>query len=412
MIAGQTAAVPVDLLLGYRKELQAELQAILNYWTRYTQDKENGGFYGSVNWNNIPDTTAAKGIVMHSRICWAFSAAYAYTQKEEHLQMATRAFEYILHHYIDPEYGGVYWSVDGEGKMLDSRKQIYGQAFCIYALSEYYKVSTNGMALHLAKDLFDYIEKYSFDTDKGGYIEALTREWKEAADLRLSEKDDNERKTTNTHLHVIEAYANLYQVWPSDLLKEKIRNLLDIFRLHLISREHDHLLLFFDDNWQSRSGLISFGHDIEAAWLLAQCAEIINDVAFIRMYQPVSLAMIKAAEEGLDADDGGLWYEYHSINDKWINEKHSWPQAEAMIGFFYAWQLSGEDIYLQHSLNSWKFVQDHILDQQQGEWFWGVYEDYTVMPKEKAGFWKCPYHNSRACLELIRRISSILPSDQ
>ena len=259
------------------------------------------------------------------------------------------------------------------------------------------------------KDLFDLIEQYSFDAAKGGYIEALTREWNEAADLRLSEKDDNERKTTNTHLHVIEAYANLYQVWPSGLLKEKIRNLLEIFRTHLISREHHHLQLFFDDNWQSRSTLISFGHDIEAAWLLAQCAETIGDSALIELYRPVSLAMTRAAAEGLDAD-GGLWYEYEPRNHTRINEKHSWPQAEAMIGFFYAWQLSGDELYLTRSLNAWKFVQDHILDKQQGEWFWGVYENYTVMPKEKAGFWKCPYHNTRACLELIRRISSVLPS--
>lgn len=412
MIAGKPAALPVDLLPGYRKELQEELQAILHYWTHHTQDHVNGGFYGSVDRNNIPDTTAAKGIVMHSRICWAFSAAYGYTRQEEHLRMATRAFEYIVHHYIDPAYGGVYWSVDAAGQMLDGRKQIYGQAFCIYAMAEYYKVSKDGIALRLAKDLFDYIEKHSLDTDKGGYIEALTREWQEAADLRLSEKDDNERKTANTHLHVIEAYANLYQVWPSDGLKEKIRHLLDLFRIHLVSSEHAHLLLFFDENWRSRSSLISFGHDIEAAWLLAQCAEVINDAAFVKIYQPISLAMTNAAMKGLDADDGGLWYEYEPRNGKWIHEKHSWPQAEAMIGFFYAWQLSGEEMYLHHSLNSWKFIQRHILDKQQGEWFWGVYEDYTVMPKEKAGFWKCPYHNSRACLELIRRISSVVPSNQ
>ena len=407
MIRGEVSAVPEALLHNYRAELEQELHSILEYWNKYTLDTTNGGFYGSVSCNDIPDPNAMKGIVMHSRICWAFSVAYDYTRDEQHLLVATRAFEYIVHHFTDPEYGGVYWSVNAQGGMYDGKKQIYGQAFCIYALSEYYKITANGMALHLAKDLFDYIEKYSFDPVKGGYIEALTREWKEAADLRLSDKDNNERKTANTHLHIIEAYANLYQVWPSELLREKIAAILDLFRLHMISREHDHLMLFFEENWQSRSSLVSFGHDIEAAWLLPYCANIIGEEKSIQLYKPITLAMTGAALEGLDEKDGGLWYEYESSTGKLIKEKHSWPQAEAMIGFFYAWQLSGEEVFLSRSLQSWRFIQKHIRDNKSGEWFWGVYEDHSIMQKEKAGFWKCPYHNSRACLELIRRITEL-----
>ncbi|RYG33138.1 MAG: N-acyl-D-glucosamine 2-epimerase, partial [Chitinophagaceae bacterium] len=384
--------------------------SILAYWTEHTQDETNGGFYGSINWENEPDPQAAKGLVMYSRICWAFSAAYDLTRQQEYLALAGRAFAYLVDHFVDPDYGGVYWSVDAKGNRLDAKKQIYGQAFCIYALAEYYKVSSNESALHLAKDLFDYIEKYSFDQQQGGYIEALTREWNEASDLRLSEKDDNERKTTNTHLHIVEAYACLYQVWPSERLREKILHVLKLFSEHIISREHDHLLLFFDDNWQSRSTLISFGHDIEAAWLLAQCAAITEDADMIRLYQPVGTSLVDAAKEGLDKNDGGLWYEYEFPNGKWIYEKHSWPQAEAMIGFFYAWQTGGDEMDLQHSINAWSFVKKYIHDKQNGEWFWGVNQDYSIMKKEKAGFWKCPYHNSRACIELIRRISGIIPS--
>lgn len=399
--------IPVGLLADYRKQLHNELLSNLSWWIGHTQD-DGDGFYGSVNWNDLPDHSAARGIVMYSRICWTFSAAYAAINKEEYLQIAHRAFEYIRNYFTDHEYGGVFWSVDAGGNMLDGKKQVYGQAFCLYAFAEYYKVTKDEHAIAIAKELFQKIEQYSFDKKQNGYIEALSRNWGEAPDLRLSEKDENERKTANTHLHIIEAYTNLFTVWPDELLKEKIANLLDIFRKHIISKENDHLILFFDDEWQPRSPLVSFGHDIEAAWLLLQCAELIKDEALIKVYRLICIPVTKAALRGLDYTDGGLWYEYDAAADHWIREKHWWPQSEAMVGFFYAWEVSGEEAYLRLSINSWKFVKTYLHDSQHGESFWGIHEDYSVIPKEKAGFWKCPYHNGRACLELIKKISFLL----
>jgi mannobiose 2-epimerase len=399
--------VPVALLTDYRRQLNDELHAILSWWAGKTQDEQNG-FFGSVNWNDLPDPLAAKGIVMFSRICWTFSTACSFTKNDEHRRIAKRAFDYINDHFSDRLHGGVYWSVDANGKMLDGKKQIYGQAFCIYAFAAYYKVTRDENALAAAKDLFEKIEQYSFDPENNGYIEALSQDWSEASDLRLSEKDENERKTANTHLHIIEAYAHLFSVWPDELLKEKIRNLLDIFRKHIISRNNDHLVLFFSDEWKPRSSLVSFGHDIEAAWLLAQCAGIIRDDSFVKIYRMISMPLTRAALRGLDYSDGGLWYEYDAAADHWVREKHWWPQAEAMVGFFYAWEISGEEAYLQLSINAWKFAKTYLHDSQHGEWFWGIQEDYSVITKEKAGFWKCPYHNGRACMELIRRISSLL----
>jgi mannobiose 2-epimerase len=293
--------------------------------------------------------------------------------------------------------------VDNKGKMLDGRKQIYGLAFCLYGMAEYYKVTGDGMALHIAKDLFDYIERFSFDKKQGGYIEAFTREWAPMDDLRLSEKDNNEKKTANTHLHIVEAYANLYMVWPDKLLREKIIGLLDIFDKYLISKENYHLNLFMNEDWELRSSLQSFGHDIEASWLLQECAEISNDKMQLDRYKKLAVYMADASVDGLD-NDGGLWYEYDPVTEHLIKEKHWWAQAEAMIGFFNAYQLTGDETYLQRSLNSWQFVKKYIKDDKNGEWFWGINEDYSIMQKDKAGFWKCPYHNSRACLEIIRRI--------
>jgi cellobiose epimerase len=392
-----------SILTGYRTEISDELSSILEYWMNNTIDEKQGGFFGKVDNNNTPDPLAPKGVVLTSRILWTFSAAYLREKKQPYLDMASRAYKYIVDHFIDRKYGGVYWSVDNKGVMLNGRKQIYGLAFCIYGLTEYYKATHEDIALHLAKSLFDHIEKNSFDKKQGGYFEAFAQGWKEIDDLRLSEKDDNSKKTANTHLHIIEAYANLYSVWPDEKLKESIKHLLDVFEEHFFNSKTSHLNLFMDENWTAGSSLVSYGHDIEAAWLLLECAEAIGNENYISRFKELSIRLADAAAEGLDAD-GGLWYEYDPAKDEWIKEKHSWPQAEAMIGFLNAYQLTGNEKYLHHSQNEWEFIKHHIKDNSKGEWFWGVNADYSVMQKEKAGFWKCPYHNSRACIQLIRRI--------
>ncbi len=392
-----------ELLLRYKAELKEQLNAVLSYWMNYPVDNDLGGFYGSVNNENIPDKTAPKGVVMHSRILWTFSAACSITHDEAHFNMAGRAYSYLINFFSDEEYGGVYWSVDAKGRMLDSKKQIYGQAFCIYGLAEYYKIAKDQTALDRASDLYRYIENVGFDSEKNGYIEAFTREWTELDDLRLSEKDNNERKTMNTHLHIVEAYSNLYLVWPDKGLRERITNLLQLFDWHFINKQTHHLHLFFDDDWNLKSSLQSFGHDIEAAWLLQQCAESIKSEKWTERFRQLAVSITEAAAEGLDAD-GGLWYEYEPASGNLIHEKHSWPQAEAMIGFYNAYQLTQDDKYMQQSLHSWEFVKKYIVDKINGEWFWGVNKDYSVMQRDKAGFWKCPYHNTRAFIELIKRI--------
>lgn len=393
----------VQIVPVYRGELSGELSAILDYWMKHSIDTKNGGFIGSLDNNNVVDPSAPKGIVLNSRVLWTFSAAYQLTKKQEYLDIAARAFQYIVDHFIDRKYGGVYWSVDSKGAPLDTRKQIYGLAFCIYGLTEYSKASGERIPLHLAKDLFEKIEEYSFDKKKGGYLEAFTQGWNPIDDLRLSEKDDNEKKTMNTHLHIIEAYANLSSVCPDPGIKEKIRHLLSVFDQYMIDKNSYHLNLFLDEDWKVKSSLISYGHDIEAAWLLLECAEIIHDADYISRYNELSVLLADAAAEGLDKD-GGLWYEYEPTHNHLVKEKHSWPQAEAMVGFFNAYQLTGNEKYLHYSINSWEFVKQHIKDYNKGEWLWGVHEDYSAINKEKAGFWKCPYHNGRACMELIKRI--------
>jgi mannobiose 2-epimerase len=388
---------------GYREEVSRELQSILRYWMDYTPDQLHGGFIGRVDENDRPDPQAPKGLVLNARILWTFSAAYHHTGSSVYLSEARRAYEYLLARFLDSEYGGAYWSLDASGRPLNDRKQIYGQAFCLYGLSEFYRAAGEPAALHEAITLFRLIEQYSFDGQRKGYYEAFTRQWQQPEDRRLSEKDANEQKTMNTHLHVLEAYTNLYRAWPDDLLRQRIRDLLEVFDRYIVDPESGHLTLFFSEEWEPRSTIVSYGHDIEAAWLLQEAAESIGDEEWIDRVRSLALAIATAAAEGLDAD-GGLWYEKEQA---WlIREKHWWPQAEAMVGFLHAWQVSGEEIWWQRSLGSWKFVRQYIRDPAGKEWYWGVLADHSPMPgQDKAGFWKCPYHNSRACLEIMRRLS-------
>lgn len=380
-----------------------ELDRILTYWSTHAPDEQYGGFHGQITEENEVIAQAPKGAVLNARILWTFSAAYRHQPQPEHLALATRAFEYLEQHFLDAEYGGLFWSVDYRGRPLDTKKQIYALAFAIYGLSEYYAASGNARALQHAQALFRTIEQHSFDQENGGYLEALSREWRAADDLRLSDKDANEKKTMNTHLHILEAYTNLYRVWPDAQLHQQIRHLLTVFAEHIIDSRTQHLLLFFDENWVSKSATVSFGHDIEAAWLLLEAAEVLDDEALIGQFKQVAVQMARAAAKGLDPD-GGMSYEFEPKHQHWIREKHWWVQAEAMVGFLNAYQLSGEEHFQDKFSAVWDFTREHLIDHENGEWFWGVQPDYSRMPGEdKAGFWKCPYHNSRALLEVLHR---------
>jgi len=389
-----------------QSELATELHSILEYWSKFSIDTKNGGFIGQIDTNEIINIEAEKGSVLNARILWTFSSSYKLTRNEEHKKIAKRAFEYILSHFYDPKFGGIFWSLHYDGTPKDTRNQIYAIAFVIYGMAEYYAISNEEKALETAILLYQKIQEHSYDTVKKGYLEAFTREWKNIDDLRLSDKDVNEKKTMNTHLHIIEGYANLYKVWKDENLRNVIVELLEVIETHFINETTGHLKLFFDENWTEKPDVISYGHDIEAAWLLLQCAEIIGHQKLIENYTKYAIQMTDATLEGIDSD-GGLWYEYNPETAELISEKHWWPQAELMIGFYNSYQLTSKEIYLDVVLKNWEFVKKYILDTKNGEWYWGVNADYSLISKDKAGFWKCPYHNSRACIELISRIGNI-----
>ncbi|MCP9765687.1 AGE family epimerase/isomerase [Lacihabitans soyangensis] len=388
----------------FKVEIQSELDNILKFWVLHSIDEEYGGFIGKMDSKGKIFQKSPKGAVLNARILWTFSAAFNETNNLEYLELARRAYHYIQKCFRDNQYNGVFWSVDFQGNPLDTRKQIYGQAFTIYGLAEYYKITKDLSALQFAKELFYFIEKYSFDPINGGYLEAFAENWEPLEDLRLSEKDRNDPKTMNTHLHILEAYSKLYSVWKSDFLESQIRKLLNVFSEKIIDKSTNHLQLFFDEKWKPQSAVISFGHDIEATWLFLEAAETLNDDELFKQFSSIAIKMAEATKEGLQID-GSLLHEFDSSINHFETHREWWVSAEAMVGFLNAYKIEPKATYLSIVQDLWSFTKVNLIDQKQGEWFWGVFDDYSPMKDEdKIGFWKCPYHNARACMEIIRRL--------
>ena len=377
---------------------------ILRFWLDRMVDRERGGFYGRIDGDGNVVAEAEKGAILNARILWAFAAAYRVLGTKEYLDAALRAKDYIVSHFVDKEYGGVYWSLNADGTPLDTKKQSYAIGFTIYGMSELARATGDREALNCALALYESIEQHAFDAKDNGYIEALTRDWQPIADMRLSEKDENGSRTMNTHLHIIEPYTNLYRVAPTHELKDRLVNLLHIFTDKLLNSQTSHLDLFFDDQWQGRRNIQSYGHDIEASWLLHETALVLADEDVLRWMEPYVKSIAAAADEGLLAD-GSMIYEHWDEGDRYDRSLQWWVQCENIIGHVNLWQYFGNEKAMDVAKRCWQYTKDNLVDNDGGEWHWSINADGTVnRTDDKAGFWKCPYHNTRMCLEIMERI--------
>ncbi len=386
------------------RELHQELtEHLLPFWAGRALDERLGGFVGQMTQEGVVVPDAVKGAVLNARILWTFSAACRLLGEEGYRRMADRAYEYMETRFRDVEYGGVFWSLDSHGHLLDTRKQTYAQAFALYGLTEYHRAAGHAGAREWSIKLFQTIERHCYDGKHGGYLEAFGRAWDALDDVRLSEKDMNAPKSMNTHLHVLEAYTNLHRIWPDSLLKRRLAGLVELFLNVIIDPVTRHQRLFFSEDWQPVSDTVSYGHDIEASWLLLEAADELANPELRSRARDAALELARATqEEGQDAD-GGLFNEQHS-DGRIDTDKHWWPQAEAIVGFLNAYQETGEDGFLDAAAAAWDFTKRRMIDTEQGEWFGRVSREGVVYPGEdKIGLWKCPYHNGRVCMEVMAR---------
>jgi len=381
---------------------------ILPFWIDHVVDPASASFYGALSNDLVPDATVERGALLSSRILWTYSAAYRQYPDPAYRAMADHAYADLMTRFHDREHGGFFWAIAADGHVARDRKQVYGQAFAIYAMSEYHAATGRTGVLDEAIAVFRLIEAKARESRHGAYLEAFGRDWSAIADRRLSALDLNAPKSQNTLLHVMEAYTNLLRVWPDADLRRALADLVDIMLRHVVDAKSGHLGLFFTEDWQPLSDRISFGHDIEAAWLLTDAAKVLGDAALLTRIEQLAVHIAEVTlAEGVDTD-GSLFYEGgpEGISNP---EREWWPQAEAVIGFLNAAQISGDARFLAAALHTWDFIAAHLIDHQHGEWFRAATRE-GVMNAEalKVSFWKCPYHNGRMGLQAVRRLGEIL----
>lgn len=387
-----------------QQEVYQEFLRIFQYWETHTVDPR-GGFYGRVDANNQPDPKADKAIVLNARILWSFSLAYRVTRNPEYRTLAYRAYRFIKTYFWDSKHGGVYWSVKADGSPSVTKKQLYGQGFTLYGLSEYYRATEDHEVLEDAKQLFRVMVEKAYDSRHGGFIEAFNEDWSQTDNYILSTGD--KRKSMNTHLHLIEPFTNLYRVWPDPDLKKQVRSMLENdFLGHIIDPKNYHMRLFFTEDWQVKSSEVSYGHDIEASWLLYETAEVLKDKDLLAKTKEVSLQMATATLEGLNPD-GALTYELDPRTGHKNEDRSWWVLSEQLVGYFNAYQLSGKQHFLDKAQQSWAFIKAYLIDTEKGEWFEKTDARHQPsLSSDKVNAWKCPYHNSRACYEIWHRMQT------
>jgi cellobiose epimerase len=397
---------PTPRLRRVRREAEEELREnILGYWLTHAVDRDGSGFHGRLTYDNRLDPTAPRSAVLNTRILWTFSVAAEHFGETDYREAAERAYVYLRDHFIDREHGGVYWSVDHTGAPLDQKNQVYALAFAIMALADYYRMSGREEASRMARSIFDLVERYARDREKGGYFEAYSRDWKPSADQRISPRGLNTRKTMNTHLHVLEAYTVLLSATGDETVREALTSITDEFLTHILSPDQRHLLLFFDEEWRSQSDIVSYGHDIEASWLLDEAGQLLDDSDLRRRIRHATLSLAEATLQEAVGEDGGIANELHG-DGTLDTDRHWWPQAEALVGFLNAWQITGDSRYEDAVVRMWDFIRSRLVDQEHGEWFSRVdIQGRPNLSDDKVGPWKGPYHNGRACLEVMKRVS-------
>jgi len=380
---------------------------IVPFWINKTPDHESGGFFGRIRNDLSIEKAAPKSLILITRILWTFSRLYIFDQKEIYLGIARHAYRFLTEKFIDREYGGAYWMVDHHGKALDDKKKMYGQAFTLYALAQYYLTTKDPAVREEAIRIFRLIEDHNYDPKHRGYFETSNRNWTIAEEMRLSELDMNEMKSMNTHLHLMEAYATFYRAWPEELVRKKLRELIEDIRDFIIDPETKHFRLFFDEAWGPKSSAISYGHDIEGSWLLCEAAEVLDDQKLLGDVRKLSLDMVNAVmNEGL-SKKYSIFAE-RSNEGRICRESHWWQQAEAVVGFTNAYQLSKGGVYLDRAMKCWTFIKEHFVDRENGEWYYETDADGNPDKcRYKVSEWKGPYHNGRACIEVLERLRKI-----
>ena len=385
-------------LVQLKQEIVQDLtENLLPFWMTHTQDPA-GGFYGIVNFDGTPVPDADKGGILNARLIWTFSSAYRLLGDEQYKVFADRAQRYFIDHFVDREYGGTFASVKADGTPSMETKMVYQNAFAIYGLSEHYRATGNKESLEEAIAVYNALVEHAYDPVNGGFIETFTREW-----VMVDEKYP---KQMNNNLHVLEALTNLYRVWPDPGLKKQLTRQIDVMSNKVLNQETWHENLYLTMDWVNQRQIDSYGHDIEFSWLLVEAAEVLGDEAILEDTKRIAVNISEVQLlEGFN-ELGGMYYE--KADGRMIENYSWWPQAECVVGYLNAWQISGEQKYFDTAVRSWNYIKSYMIDYEYGGWYSSVKADGTPNKKRaKVDQWICPYHNGRMAFEIISRFPDL-----
>lgn len=387
------------------QSLETECHRIAQWWMENTIDHQHGGFYGVVDHHNRPIKNANKGIILNTRILWFFSEASKHYGNVQYGNIAKRAYDYLINHFDDKDNGGVKWELDSLGNTVSAKKQTYAQAFAIYGLSAFYQSSLDDKALNKAMSYFELIESKTIDPVYGGYLEAFSANWESLEDVRLSSKDKNLPKSMNNHIHILEAYTALYRATGSARVGKSLSDLISLVCEKILDKQTFHLRLFQNFDWSDMSDSVSYGHDIECSWLVWDALNALGDDGLIREYKPIVLKMAQTCLTQSIGDLGQVCDRFTFSDQKKHFESDWWVQAESLVGFLNAFQLTGKTEYYTACEKIWRFTQEQHIDHEHGEWSWVAKRDQNANnPQYKACFWKGPYHNGRAMMEAAQKL--------
>lgn len=393
----RSASGDVDRQARMRTEIVANvLDGVLPFWMDYAV-APGGGFYGTVLRNGTPVADAPRGGVLNARILWSFSAAYRTFGNESYLRLANKSQRYFIDTFIDKEHGGVYWLVSPDGEVVNASKYTYAMTYAIYGLVEHYLATGNDESLKTAVSLYRLLEEKGREPLHDGYSESFTEDWRP-----LAQYDNNAPKTMNAHLHVLEAYTLLYRCWKDNGLRRRLEFCVDLFMNRIYDSSRRHFNLFFDNEWNSLVGTDSYGHDVEAGWLLCEAARTLENQSLIKQTNQLALDVTRAClAEGM-SDKGYMVYE--KKGDRKTRHASWWGQVETMIACANAWQISGDEAWLQSADMVWTFVKDRMVDKEYGEWYSDCFDGEPKKEAPKVSMWRCPYHTVRLGVEMYNRL--------
>ena len=382
------------------------LDSLLAWWTTFGFDNVRNRFYGEVGNNNQPNESATLMVIQRARILWFFSVVSQKENYSQYKRFADIQYEELVNHFYNENTKGFFWELDQNYSVLKNRKQSYAQAFCIYALSEYYLLSGNNKVKRLAYETFSMLESKVWDNVYHGYIEALDHDWSAMEDMRLSDKDQNVPKTMNTHLHIIEAYTTLCKVTGRQDVQTSLERVTRLYVDKFYNEKSKGFQLFFDNEWCLCSDIISYGHDIESSWLLYEAAQMIDDEIFTTRIKKIALDIVEEVIHSGINIDGAVKNEVHiKVTD---TSYDWWPQAEGVVGFINAYEIDQSKSYLAIAQKCLSFIDQHIVDHDHGEWYWKISTEYEVDTTiSKSNGWKAPYHNGRMYIEILHRLSNL-----